>query len=136
MLHRRLRLCSSSPKCSTHRREFPGSLFIPSVSGTRSSKSQSERKRTKMVDVQQLRVTEAAAAPADVSWAGAPALAASTVDMKNTSGSVVTVYVSAGTVTVIKVGGVTTGLTSGSFRLRRGQALNITYSVAPTLKWL
>ncbi len=89
-----------------------------------------------MVDVQQLRVTEAAADSLDVQWAGAPALAASTVDMKNTSGAPVTVYVSGGTVTVIKVGGVTTGLTSGSFRLRRNALLNITYSVAPTLKWL
>jgi hypothetical protein len=69
-------------------------------------------------------------------WAGAPALAASTVDMVNTSGGPVSVYISAGTVTVIKVDGVTTGLTSGAFRLRRGSKLSITYSVAPTLAWV
>lgn len=90
------------------------------------------------MDVQQFLVTEAAVddeAP-DGAWAGAPALAASTVDMVNTSGRRVVVYVSAGTVTVIKVDGVTTGLTAGSFPLRRGSTLNITYSVAPTLHWV
>lgn len=69
-------------------------------------------------------------------WSGAPALAASTVAMTNTSGFSVTTHVSAGTVTVIKVDGVTTGLTSGSFRLKRGSTLTITYSVAPTLAWI
>lgn len=69
-------------------------------------------------------------------WAGAPSLAASTVAMTNTSGFPVTTHVSSGTVTVIKVDGVTTGLTSGSFRLKRGSTLTITYSVAPTLAWI
>lgn len=69
-------------------------------------------------------------------WSGAPSIAASTTAMFNTSGYPVTVHVSAGTVTVIKVDGVTTGLTSGSFRLRRGSSLTITYSVAPTLAWI
>lgn len=69
-------------------------------------------------------------------WAGAPSLAASTVAMTNTSGFPVTAYVSAGTVTVVKVDGVTTGLTSGSFRLKRGSTLAITYSGAPTLAWV
>lgn len=69
-------------------------------------------------------------------WSGAPALAATTVPMTNTSGFPVTAHVSAGTVTVIKVDGVTTGLTSGSFRLKRGSTLSITYSGAPTLAWI
>jgi hypothetical protein len=69
-------------------------------------------------------------------WSGAPSLATSTTAMFNTSGYPVTVHISAGTVTVIKVDGVTTGLTSGSFRLRRGSSLAITYSVAPTLNWI
>lgn len=69
-------------------------------------------------------------------WSGAPSLAASTVAMANTSGFPVTAHVSSGTVTVIKVDGVTTGLTSGSFRLKRGSTLSITYSVAPTLAWI
>lgn len=68
-------------------------------------------------------------------WDGAPSLASSTVDMVNNSGSRVDVYVSGGTVTVIKVGGITTGLTSGMFSVRHNEALNITYSGAPTLKW-
>jgi hypothetical protein len=69
-------------------------------------------------------------------WDGAPALAASTVDMVNNSGGPVTVFISAGTVTVVKVGGVTTGLTTpATVRVRDNEALNITYSVAPTLKW-
>lgn len=75
-------------------------------------------------------------------WAGAPSLAASTVDMTNTSGRPVLVYIAgAGTITVVKVDGATTGLVSttapaGHVRLRRGGVLNITYSVAPTLHWL
>jgi hypothetical protein len=91
-----------------------------------------------VVDVAQLRTTQAAAndlAP-DGAWSGAPSLAASTVAMTNTSGYNVNVYVSAGTVTVIKVDDVTTGLTAGSFRLRPGSALKITYSGAPTLAWI
>jgi hypothetical protein len=91
-----------------------------------------------MVDVAQLRITEAAneAAYPDGAWAGAPSLAASTVAMTNTSGRSVSVFVSSGTVTVVKVDDVTTGLTSGTFRLRPGSALKITYSVAPTLAWV
>lgn len=79
-------------------------------------------------------------APATVipagAWSGAPSLAASTVPMVNTSGFPVNVHISAGTVTVIKVDGVTTGLTSGTFRLKRGSSLSITYSSAPTLAWV
>lgn len=42
-------------------------------------------------------------------------------------------YVTGGTVTSIKIGGVATGLTSGSFRVAAQQTFNITYSVAPTV---
>lgn len=75
-------------------------------------------------------------------WSGAPSLAASTVDMTNTSGRPVIVYLAGvGTITVVKVDGAVTGLVSttapaGHVRLRRGGVLNITYSVAPTLHWL
>ena len=75
-------------------------------------------------------------------WTGAPSLAASTVDMVNTSGKPVIVYLAGvGTITVVKVDGAVTGLVSttapaGHVRLRRGGVLNITYSVAPTLHWL
>jgi len=90
------------------------------------------------MDVQQFKVTEAAVDADSLTgaWSGAPALAASGVAMINTSGERVTVYVSAGTVTVIAVDGVTTGLTSGMFHLRRGSKIAITYSVAPTLHWI
>jgi hypothetical protein len=90
-----------------------------------------------MVDVQQFNVTKNAAdasAPSGV-WAGAPSLAASTVEMENTSGFPVVVEVVGGTVTVVKVNGTTTGITAGSFRVRVGETLAITYSVAPTLTW-
>lgn len=91
------------------------------------------------MDLQQLTTLEAVADTENPTgaWAGAPALAASTVDMVNTSGRHVTVYISAGTVTVVKINGITTGLTTpATIRLRRGDKLNITYSVAPTLVWL
>jgi len=89
------------------------------------------------MDVQQYNATVAAADAENPSgaWAGAPSLAASTVAMKNTSGHPVWVDVIGGTVTAVKVDGVTTGFTSGSFRLRRGSSIAITYSVAPTLGW-
>jgi hypothetical protein len=97
-----------------------------------------------MVDVAQLATTQAAAdavAP-DGAWAGAPSLAASTVDMTNTSGHRIQVFIAgAGTITVVKVDGVTTGLVSttafcGMVVLKPGSVLNITYSVAPTLHWI
>lgn len=92
-----------------------------------------------MVDVAQLATTQAAAdavAP-DGAWADAPALAASTVAMTNTTAGRVTVYISAGTVTVVKVDDVTTGLTTpATVTLKPGSALKITYSVAPTLAWI
>ena len=92
-----------------------------------------------MVDVQQLRATQAAsnAEQAGGAWADAPDLAASTVAMTNTSGLPVNVYISAGTVTVVKVDDATTGLTTpATVPLRPGSALKITYSVAPTLAWI
>jgi hypothetical protein len=75
-------------------------------------------------------------------WSDAPSLASSTVDMTNTSGWPVDVFIAgAGTITVVKVDGATTGLVSttapaGHVTLRRGGVLNITYSVAPTLHWI
>ena len=89
------------------------------------------------MDVQEYTVTKAAAdseAPTGA-WSDAPSLAASTVEMQNTSGYPVWVDVVGGTVTVIKVEDETTGLTSGSFLLQDMQSIAITYSVAPTLSW-
>lgn len=92
-----------------------------------------------MVDVAQLRTTQEAAdalAPSGA-WADAPALAASTVAMTNDSGYPMAVYISSGTVTVVKVDDVTTGLTTpATVVIRNGGTLKITYSVAPTLHWL
>ena len=90
------------------------------------------------MDVDQFNTLRVAASSDNPSgaWAGAPALAASTVDMTNTSGFPVVVYVSSGTVTVVKVDGVTTGLTSGAFRLRPGGVINLPHSVDPTLHWV
>lgn len=102
------------------------------------------KERGKHVDVQQYNATMAAVDEENPkgAWAGAPSLASSTVDMTNTSGYPVLVYIAgAGTITVVKVDGATTGLVSttapaGHVRLRRGGKLNITYSVAPTLHWV
>jgi hypothetical protein len=77
-------------------------------------------------------------------WVDAPALAASTVDMENTSKSSKLVRVSGGTFTVVKVGPKGTTLvtlanlvtaTPGDVLVRPGHVLNITYSVAPTVQW-
>ena len=75
-----------------------------------------------------------------VAWAGAPALAASTVAMTNSSGQPVAVTVTGGTVTVIAVGATTqssngTNLTSGTFVVAAGSTITLTYSVAPTVTW-
>jgi hypothetical protein len=69
-------------------------------------------------------------------WSSAPELAATGVDMVNTSYCPVVVNVSGGTVTAIDIDGETIeGLTSGLVPLRPGGVLNITYSSAPTLQW-
>jgi Pectate lyase superfamily protein len=56
----------------------------------------------------------------------------STVDFA-TKPSDLTYFVTGGTVTIIKIGGVATGLTGGSFRVPAQQTFNITYSVVPTV---
>lgn len=89
------------------------------------------------MDVQEYTVTKAAAdseAPTGA-WSGAPSLAASTVEMQNTSGYPVWVDVVGGTVTVIEVEDETTGLTAGSFLLQDMQSIAITYSSAPAVHW-
>jgi len=92
------------------------------------------------MDVQEWGETQAAvnAVRPTGQWAGAPALAASTVAMKNTSEWPVIVGISGGTVTVVKKNGVTlTAITSpAQVFLHPGGTLAITYSVAPTLQWM
>lgn len=90
-----------------------------------------------MVDVAQLQAT--LDAENDELARGAisgPALPASTVESAAAEQTLLG-RISAGTVTVFKIDGVTIGgMTTGEwFRLRKGSTFNITYSVAPTLQW-
>lgn len=64
-----------------------------------------------------------------------PSVPASTTPLTSPFGFDSMVYIAGGTVTVIALGGVATGLTSGSFRVPAGQSITLTYSVAPTWKW-
>lgn len=64
-----------------------------------------------------------------------PAVAASTVAVYNTYGVDATVYIAAGTVTAISVGGTATGLITGAVKVPFGSYISITYAVAPTWVW-
>lgn len=69
-----------------------------------------------------------------------PAVAATTVQVPNTTGVNVFVYIAGGTVTVISVTNAngtstTLGTTSGTAFLPAGGSIAITYSVAPTWVW-
>ena len=91
-----------------------------------------------MVDVAQLRATQAAAEYDSPKGAvNGPALPASTVDGVNDTGKPLRGRISGGTVTVFKIDGVTIGgMTTGEwFYLRPNSTFNITYSVPPTLQW-
>ena len=63
---------------------------------------------------------------------GPPTIPASTVALTNPYLQDCIVYIAGGTVTVIAVGGVTTGLTSGTFIVEATKTIAITYSVVPT----
>lgn len=65
-----------------------------------------------------------------------PSVPATTVAQRNTFGVDCTVFVSGGTVSAIAINGVTTGLTSGAFRVPAGQSITLTYTVAPSWQWL
>lgn len=65
----------------------------------------------------------------------APAVPASTVAATNTFNTDVVVYVSAGTVTSIAVGGTATGMIAGSVRVPAGSTIAVTYTIAPTWTW-
>ena len=66
---------------------------------------------------------------------GPPAVPASTVAYTNAYGVDAQVFITGGTVTVIKIGSFTTGLTSGIFVVPAGQTITITYSSVPTWTW-
>jgi hypothetical protein len=66
-----------------------------------------------------------------------PSIPASNTPLTNNTGIDATVHIAGGTVTVVKVGSVTTGLTSPStVRVPVGQTITLTYSVAPTWVWI
>jgi hypothetical protein len=74
--------------------------------------------------------------PGAVSVVNTPVLPATTVAYKNPFWHDATVYVTGGTVTVIAVDGVTLGVTSGAIDLPSGREITLTYSVAPTWRWV
>ena len=63
---------------------------------------------------------------------GPPAIPATTVKLANPYAQDCMVYIAGGTVTVIAINGVITGLTSGTFLVEATQTIAITYSVVPT----
>lgn len=66
-------------------------------------------------------------------WTAKPALAATTVPVTNNSGHKMNVEITGGTVTAVKVDGVTIGArVSGSFPVRNGSTIAWVGSVAPT----
>lgn len=72
----------------------------------------------------------------DGDWAGKPAVPATTVEVANTSGHPMFVEITGGTVTAVKVDGVTIGArTSGMFYVRPDSTISWTGSAAPTWQW-
>lgn len=66
----------------------------------------------------------------------APSMPTSNTDFVHSFSVDCAVYISGGTVSAIAVAGVTTGLTSGMFRLVVGQKIKLTYTVAPQWVWV
>jgi hypothetical protein len=64
-----------------------------------------------------------------------PAVPLTTVPVQNTSALPYTVVVSAGTVTLVTVNGVTVGAGDGTYTVPAGASIAITFSVAPTWTW-
>lgn len=73
---------------------------------------------------------------ADGDWVGKPAVPATNVTATNTSGRPMFVEIAGGTVTSVKVDGVTVGArTSGMFYVRPGSTIAWVGSAAPTWQW-
>lgn len=68
-------------------------------------------------------------------WTYANVVPATTVAYTNPFGADCTVHIVGGTVTVIAVNGVATGLTAGTVRVPARCTITLTYTVAPTWKW-
>jgi hypothetical protein len=64
-----------------------------------------------------------------------PAVPLTTVPVTNTTGTVVAVTISAGTLTFVFVSGVQAGTTAGTYLVPVAGTISITYSVAPTWAW-
>ena len=64
-----------------------------------------------------------------------PVVPSTTVAATNTTNVDCTVFVNGGTVTVVAIGGSTTGQVAGAFRVPAGQTITLTYSIAPTWQW-
>jgi hypothetical protein len=85
------------------------------------------------VDVGTLRDSASAVvAAAPLMFTTAMTLAATTVASVNPNPVPVSVTITGGTVTVIAVNGVVTGLTTGTFTIPAGGSVTVTYSVGPT----
>ena len=85
------------------------------------------------VDVGAMRDSASAVVAAAPSmFTSALVLGANAVPALNPNPVAVSVTVSGGTVTVIAVSGVVTGLTTGTFTVPAGGSITVTYSVAPT----
>ena len=87
--------------------------------------------------------TQGGNARAPTSSVTTPAVPASTVAVTNTTGVAVVAYIVGGTLTVITVGGVATGITAAAaagaaypILLAPGQTIAITYTGAPTWTWI
>jgi hypothetical protein len=64
-----------------------------------------------------------------------PAVPLSTVAAANSTGTVVAVTISAGTLTFVFVNGTQAGTTAGTYLVPVGGTISVTYSVAPTWAW-
>jgi hypothetical protein len=70
-----------------------------------------------------------------ISVQSAPAIPASGTPLVNPFGFACVVTVFGGTVTVVAVGGTAVGLIAGTFLVKVGQSITLTYAVAPTWTW-
>lgn len=66
---------------------------------------------------------------------GAFPLPGTGVSYTNITGFDATLHVTGGTVSAISIAGTSTGVVSGTFRLMAGQAIIVTYTVAPSITW-
>jgi hypothetical protein len=66
----------------------------------------------------------------------APGIPASGTALVNPFNVDCSVFITGGTVSTVKISGVTTGLTSGQFLVHAGQSITLTYTAAPSWTWI